>query len=348
MAKSDKKQRNEAKRKDKRQDTRRRESVSPIKRLTAAKGEVECWASDGLDLAGQMTLFVYKQAAGLGGVACFLVDRGVVGLKDAWADVPISRVDFKDMLDRCREDGIQVRRVTPETVRHWVAGGIRWAHDNGMRLPKEMDKSVALIGGVGDWAAADVSAFVMEFAGHPDDLRQRLIGEPLKTYLRRTDIDFQFSEEAAYMDQETGDYIHPAGSFDDDEEDLAAIAADVPVAEMNRMAERFTPAATALAADTADWLAGGNDPASPELFEAWRSMLLAAMFARTAMPDAAAEDVADFSLDLLMDLPRRIESARVDEYERAVEQALDHLEIDPMLMQKAVLEYGLAGDAEEI
>lgn len=177
MSKTDKKQRNKAKRQAKRLAIKRRDSISPIKRLAEAKGDVEYWMSEDFEELGQAQMFVYKRAAGLSGVACFLVDQGVVGLKDCWVRMRIERSEFQEMIDRSQERGISMRRVLPEQIRRMVAGGIRWAHENGMRLPKDWAKPASFIGGVSDWASADVSAFVKEFTGHPEDLRQRLIGE---------------------------------------------------------------------------------------------------------------------------------------------------------------------------
>lgn len=94
-----------------------------------------------------MQLFAYKQAAGQSGIACFLVDRGVAGLKDAWTRVGIDREEFKDMLRACEACELPMHRTDVAEVRRWVAGGARWAYDNGMRLPREWIKATILIGG---------------------------------------------------------------------------------------------------------------------------------------------------------------------------------------------------------
>src|SRR5690349_6827750 len=94
MAKPDKSHRHNAKRKAKRQAIRRQQSVSPVKRLASAPGELECWASENFEQTGQMQLFAWKRAAGLSGVACFLLDRGVVGLKDAWVSMGVDHAYF--------------------------------------------------------------------------------------------------------------------------------------------------------------------------------------------------------------------------------------------------------------
>jgi hypothetical protein len=223
MAKPDKKRRRELKRKEKRLAIRKRESVSPVKRLADAPGELECWMSKEFEVMGQASAFCYKRAAGLTGVACFLVDRGVVGLKDAWIQLNVDYSRFEEMLEISASRGIVTRQVPLDQVRNLVAGGVRWATENGMRLPKDWMRAAAFIGGIGDYKSADVSQFVKEFAGHPEDLRQRLIGETLETYLRRTDIRFIFSDAAPYMDPKTGEYVDldqiGTDEFDDDEFD---------------------------------------------------------------------------------------------------------------------------------
>lgn len=346
MSHANKKQRHKIKREAKRREARRRNSVSPVKRLAESTGDTECWMSDDFHELGQAQVFVYKRAGTLSGIACFLIDRGVVGLKDAWVRMNIDHDELDAALDKSDQEGISMRRATLDEARKLVAGGLRWAHDNGMRLPKEWPKTTSFIGSLDAWQGADVSAFVMEFAGHPEDLRRRLIGEPFETYIQRDDIDFEFSDDAPYMDQETGDYHNNDSMFDTNlsEQELEEMASDIPVEVLDQLALRFIPAAAQLVSQTADWLAMRDESPSPELSEAWRSMMLAAMLSKTAMPDAPEDEIADFGYDLLKDMSSRVEASRYPEHHRAVGQVLDHLTTDPLLMQKAVLEFGLAGD----
>jgi hypothetical protein len=350
MSRSGKKQRQKAKREAKRREARRRDALGPIRRLAAANGEIEYWMSQEAGEVGQLQMFVYKRAGGLSGLAAFLVDRGVVGLKDAWVRLDIERGEFDEILQKCTSRDIRMRRADVEQLRRWVAGGMRWAYENGMRLPKDWTRPASLLGGVSDWMSADVSGFIKEFAGHPEDLRQRLIGEPLETYLKRNDISFIFSDSAPYLDQQTGEYAH-GDDMDElnnlDEDELESIAADIPAEELNLLVDRFTPSASALAKDTASWLAARGETPAAELFEAWRSILFAAMLSKTAMPDAPEEDIADFGYELLKDMSSRIEETHFSEYDRAVGQVLEHLQTDSDMMRKAVLKHGLKGDPQQ-
>jgi hypothetical protein len=343
------KQRHEAKRKAKRREERRRNSVSPIKRLGEARTEPECWMSDDFESNGQMQIFVYKEGAGLSGMACFLVDRGVVGLKDAWVQVNLDRSDFNDAIDACSSRGIQMLRAEVDNVRRWISGGIRWAYENGMRLPKDWAKPASFVGGVGDWALADVSAFVKEFAGHPEDLRRRLIGESFESYVKRTDIEFIFNDAAPFMDQETGRYLNNSIDSDDGESDvdIEAISDEMTDEKVKKLSERFSPTTDALTAQTASWLAGQNDAPSPELPEAWRSVLLSSLLSKASMPEAEDDEVADLGYELLQEFCSRVGGSRHSEHRRAVNQALKHLETDPAMMQKAILEHGMAGEGAE-
>jgi hypothetical protein len=273
-----------------------------------------------------------------------------VGLKDAWVRLQIDHDEFESMIERSRRGGIPMRRATLEEVRRWVAGGARWAHDNGMRLPKDWTKAAALIGGVGDWASADVSAFVREFAGHPADLRRRLIGESFETYVARTDIDFVFSNDAPYSDPMTGEYSNVLDSDDDDDgtgddwdEDEDSFSG-LPREEVQALLDRFTPAALALVTETTTWLSARGERPSDELFEVWRGVMFAAMVSKRAMPNASDKEQADFSFQLMQDLIVDVEPSRRAEYHRTVGLVLEHLQTNSMMMQEAVLKYGLSGD----
>jgi hypothetical protein len=346
MSHSNKKQRREQKRKAKQRESRRQSSVSPIKRLIDAPGEVECWMSDNFEEMGQRQIFTFKRGAGVSGIFCFLIDRGVVGLKDCWAQLRAAREDLQVCIDRSAGGGIGMRRTQADIARRWVLGAARWAHDNGMRLPKDWLRTASVLGDTTEWQSADVSAFVKEFAGHPEDLRQRLLHESLESYLAREDVTFDLSTDAPYKDQATGRYSdwNDDGLADDDLDALNARVDELmPLEEINANADRLTPAATQLAFETAEWLKAHQDLPSEELFEAWRSMMMAAALSKSAMPDAPEEVVEDFSCNLLESLSNRIEPSHAEEYHRALKQALRHLQTDNLIMEKAALKHGLAG-----
>jgi len=282
-----------------------------------------------------MELFVYKQGGGLAGVAAFLVDQGVVGLKDAWVTMGVDRSEMVDIIDQSTRRGIRMRRVSVDEVRRWVAGGLRWAHDNGMRLPKDWQKPASIIGGGGDWASADVSAFEKEFAGHPEDLRQRLIAEPLETFLQRKDITFTFSTAAPYMDQRTGEY-HDKAVFDGEDEDDGEFD-DASEEVLAALADQLHTSARAVLAETTAWVTSKGKTPSPELDEAWQAIMLSSMTAKAALPEPRdPKEYAELSNKLLADIARQFEPQRRREFERAIGQVRAHLEADKGLLRRAI------------
>ncbi len=317
MAKANKKQRHEARRKAKKLEARRREAISPVKRLADLSGEVECWMSDGFEQVGQMQIFAYKSAGGMTGVAAFLVDQGVVGLKDAWHNIGIDRAMLDSMMDGVKTGGVKMVRCKLDEARRWVAGAARWAHDNGMRLPKDWLKTATLIGGVGDWKAADVSNFVMEFAGHPEDLRQRLIGQSFESYLAREDVEFTFSDLAPYKNQRTGGHMADE-EFDDDAE----------LDDVEIMRESMVKCIDLLAEETSFWLRDQNQTASPELTRAWLAILVAKLSGKQIGDETRGPEVLQM---LLEDVH---ESLR-EETARAVVQVMRHIQADPDVALRA-------------
>jgi len=342
VSKKDKKQRHRAKREAKKKEMRRKASVSPIKRLAEARGELECWISDDFKSFGQLQIFVYKRGGGLGGIACFLIDRGVVGLKDAWTRLDVIPEEFEKMLETSEQNGIPLHECGVEEARKWVAAGTRWAHDNGMRLPKDWAKAAMLIDGVGDWHNADVSQFAKEFAGHPEDLRQRLIGEPLETYLQRQDVKFIFSNAAPYKDQETGAYsdwglLDELDEEEDEELDDEMLDSLIPDEQIDGLLASVAPLAENIAEKTKAYLLERGQEPSPELFSAWQNLLIARLMAGAALQGVPQEQIDDFTYQLLQGLSERVEDPRAAELDRAVEQVLEHLETDPQIMQQEYL-----------
>lgn len=278
-------------------------------------------------------------------MASFLIDRGVVGLKDAWSLIPCELSQRQSIFDRTRESGITLERLTPAKACAWIAGAARWAQENGMRLPKDWQKVAAIVGPIGDWQNADVSAFVKEFAGHPLDLQQRLIGEPFETYIRRDDISFVFSDSAAFKDQDSGDYFDPLKDDEDAFED-ALMDDELEEALPDEMIEplmgRLAPVATELAEQTTKWLESGGVVPAADLTSAWTSMLFAKLVSSAALPteEHSEDEQSDFAAELLDDMAKRGDSAGFAERRRAIRQCLEHLTTNPNMMREAVLKIG--------
>ena len=69
-----------------------------------------------------MQIFAYKRGSGLTGIACFLIDRGVVGLKDSWHRIGLERSEFQRMIDMGNRKDLPMRRVTLDEARRMIAG----------------------------------------------------------------------------------------------------------------------------------------------------------------------------------------------------------------------------------
>jgi hypothetical protein len=331
VSKADKKQRQKKKREAKKREQRRRDSVSPFKRLADAPGDAEFWTTGDYSNEGQCEILVFKEAAGLSGVVAFLIDRGVVGLKEAWVRMGLSIGQFRETLDASRDRGLPMARTTAVDAAAVIAGALRWTRQNGMRLPKDWEKTIRILGPMPDIATADVSKFEMEFQGHPEDLRQRLIGEPFEAFIQRKDVSILFSDEAPFKGSALHKLDVPEEFYDQgdaDEDDPAEIGAK----ELEETLRLITPPARMITEATTAWLLSKGETASPQLFEAWRSLLVAVSLAELSMPDSPVNEVSKLSIKMLEGLSDRIDDEILEVYEKAVVQARDHLAIDPELM----------------
>ncbi len=127
-------------------------------------------------------------------LAAFLVDVWCTGLKDAWGRVDMPPGELDRWLSRTRDAGMEMVSVDEALARRLVAGGVRFARQNGFRLPKHFERWIARAGGVGDLASADLADFGKDgkllYVGTLADLRKRLIGCPVEEFLGRRDVDF--------------------------------------------------------------------------------------------------------------------------------------------------------------
>jgi hypothetical protein len=333
----DKRHRRDQKRKAKKAEQRRREGLGPAKLLATTPGTFECYTSGDLAIFGQVQVVVHKRTPRGSGTAMFLIDRGIVGLKDAFVVCPMTDQDFRSLIEDQLKPTYPTNRITLEEARALIAGAVRFTREHGMRLPRNLAKGTSIVGGIGDWTTADTSQFVKEFAGHINDLRQRLIGEPFDEFIRRDDITFIFSSEAPYMDQKTGEYLNvPEDDLADlSVEEVEEIAADLPIEELNEIVETLAPAATDLSEQTTAWLAAQGRKPPVELFEAWRTMLLTSALAATSMPGAPPSELEKFGGELLESMHGRLGEERHLSHTEAIDQVVEHLETDPALMQRA-------------
>jgi hypothetical protein len=191
------KERKRLKRKRKHEAHRRAAAGSPFKLISRIQATVQCWINTNWEHTRQASILVLRQtASGRCAMANFLVDFGMAGLKDAFGRLDVTAADFFDNVLEPFQNQFPMALIEPsEALRH-IAGGIRFAHDNGFRLPHRYDRWLAIVGDVGDWRTADVSDFEMEFAGSMEDLRHRLIGQSVEEFLMREDVSIVLSDSA--------------------------------------------------------------------------------------------------------------------------------------------------------
>lgn len=138
-------------------------------------------------------------------MAVFLVDLWCMGLKGAFGQPSLTLSEFQDRVLNRPEQDSELERIDAGTARRIVAGGIRFAQQNGFRLPARYERWLPVLGDIGDWQKADLSDFGVEggrlrFVGSLDQLRQRLVGCSLSDFIARPDVEFisEFAEELGY------------------------------------------------------------------------------------------------------------------------------------------------------
>jgi hypothetical protein len=156
------------------------------------------WVNHDWRERGQATVWVLRRGAGGRlAMAAFLVDLWCAGLKDAWGLLDVRREDFEDARDRMSQqmDGT-IAPCPLDLARRLVAGGIRFAVQNGFRLADRYDRWVGFLGQPRvEWRSVALDGFGLEggklrWVAPLADLRARYIGGRLEDFLARPDVEF--------------------------------------------------------------------------------------------------------------------------------------------------------------
>ena len=223
-----KKQKHRLKRKQKQIEARKAKSVTPLDRIARSGGVLECYVNDDWTETGIASIQVLGRAADGGCAhAAFLVDVWCVGLKDAYGSRTALRSEFENLLERLGER-MHMGPIPAEVARRLVAGGVRFARQNGFHLPSHSDRWTAIFGDLGDVASADLTDFGVEgngrglrYVGTLDFLKRRLAHCSAEQFLARPDVHWMLSDgtpaNLAHVhlsddDQDLGD--------DEDDDDL--------------------------------------------------------------------------------------------------------------------------------
>ncbi len=279
MARNAKKaERRRLKRQQKRSRLRRAEGDSPYRRIGAHGEVVACYLNANWRKTGEAAIYCLRSIPGGGhAMAAFLVDVWCMGLKDAWGHLGISADEFNESILRWGRRDLDLTRIDADLAQRLVAGGIRFARQNGFRLPKRHERWVALLGGVGDVDTADLEEFGVDgglrYIGSTEDLSKRLIGCTVEQFLTRDDVKFILGgDDFSLLD---GDELgveedDELNAEEDDELDVEEVADDVHAAAVSAVRR---------------WcFANGMQP-HPRLPEAW-----AAVFDVIALLPAVPED----------------------------------------------------------
>jgi len=173
----------------------RKGSSSPAGRVEA------CLINDNWRATGEAVIYVLGSLTpGHSAMAGFTIDLWCAGLREAWGRVRLTARDFLGAIDiSAAESGLTFVACDPQLAGDLIAGGVRFAHQNGFRLPPHHERWAALLGGLGDWESADLAPFgvhgKLRWIGPLPDLRERLIGGTVEEFLDRDDVEVIMDSE---------------------------------------------------------------------------------------------------------------------------------------------------------
>ncbi len=182
---------------------RRREKLARAKeqrkdpfRLAASKSVERGWyANEDWPESGQALVVALRRTPdGLLALVAFQIDLWCMGLQDAWGRLDLEPQEWEEQRREFRERGLRLVEIEPGFARELVAGSIRFASENGFRLPRRYERWVELAGGAGDVASAPLRHFGCDgrllYVGPIERLRQKLVGCSVEEFLDRPDVDF--------------------------------------------------------------------------------------------------------------------------------------------------------------
>ena len=271
------------KREHKQRERARSQSGSPYRLIGAAGEVVACCVNKGWEEEGKASIYLLRRIPGGGhAMGAFLIDLWCMGLKDAWGRLDLTYEEFRaSVLDR-GEPEVSFEPIDIETARRLVAGGIRFAEQNGFRLPPRHERWTALLGEIGDPAKADLSDFGVDgklrYEGSLEDLKRRLIGCRVEDFLKRKDVEYVIGDDDFTLLNDTTVAV---------EEVAAMLRAKV-------------------VSGTRQWCFANGQVPHPRLGEAWDLVLEAIMLSEELSeegePDEAALDAVDNRAQSLLSL----------------------------------------------
>ena len=186
------KEKQRLKREKKRREARRSNALTPLDRVARSGGQLDCYVNTNWQQAGMAMVHALGHApGGRLAYAGFLIDVWCVGLKDTDGQREIERPYFDEILEVVRREQ-PVGKIPAAEARRLVAGGIRFARQNGFKLPPHYDRWTAIFGDLGDVASADLTGFAasgeLRYIGTKAFLQRRLSACSVEEFLARPDV----------------------------------------------------------------------------------------------------------------------------------------------------------------
>ncbi|HEY8667143.1 MAG TPA: hypothetical protein VIL86_10775 [Tepidisphaeraceae bacterium] len=224
-----KKEKHRLKRKQRQNQLRRAKSISPFTNIAARSEIISCCVNADWRERGQAVPFVLRRCHdGTLAFASYMVDLWCAGFKDAWCEFAVPRDRFEEVVDNMEAQMDEFVEVDVEEIIEIVAGGIRFAHQNGFRLPRHYDRNAAFLGQF-DWREASLENFGKDgkllWVAPLEDLRRRLVNCSVDDFLARPDVDYimGIGEDSLHEFEPTDE----SGDLEEEEEDEAEDALDV-------------------------------------------------------------------------------------------------------------------------
>jgi len=188
------KERQRQKRAEKRRQLQRSHNVSPYRMLQERGGQTACYINGDWRDKGMASLMVLRRHPHGGyALAGFLIDTWCMGLKDAWGRLDLGIDQWEDYLQRRGREVDLVRIPSAEALR-LLRGGIRFAQQNGFRLPHKYQRWTSVVGDLGPVSETDLSDFGKDgrlvYTGDLQQLYGRLIGCSPEDFLNREDVRY--------------------------------------------------------------------------------------------------------------------------------------------------------------
>jgi len=218
-----KKQMKRLKREEKRTRHHKLTNLSPFKKVEMFSDVSACYVNEDWRERGQAIGYVVREMRdGSLAITSFLIDLWCAGLKDIWAKFDLYADEVSSSVKRTSERmNATMVRVSVDEIRQLLAGSIRFARQNGFRLPADWQKCMSFVGRLEDVDQAPLDGFGWE--GDPSklywvaplhDLRNRLIGCTPAEFLARPNVEYTL-EVGSTGDYDDGDYGDKPADRDD-------------------------------------------------------------------------------------------------------------------------------------